>query len=213
MRSKLPASKVKLEYVTHINHAFAWPRADGTITGYTDLNQPELFEEVHRAGRKILISLGGWGQSDDFSSMAADSAARANFVRNLLAYLADKGYDGADFDWEYPQNSRDRASQVSLMKEVREAFDNVDDSRSLSLKCQYVKENGLSGVMIWALGQDMFALEQPLMEAVGRAMSEITLAKEREDKIPKQFELFDNYPNPWRISGQETFQSQGVESA
>ena len=99
------------------------------------------------------------------------------------------------------------------MKEVREAFDNVDDSRSLSLKCQYVKENGLSGVMIWALGQDMFALEQPLMEAVGRAMSEITLVEEREDEIPKQFEVFDNYPNPWRISGQETFQSQGVESA
>lgn len=124
MKTTLPADKVRLDILTHLNHAFAWPLADGSITGYSNLDHPELIQATHDAGRKILISLGGFGQSQYFSPMAADAVARANFVKNLVAYVELHEYDGADFDWEFPQTSADRANLTTLVKEVREAFDN-----------------------------------------------------------------------------------------
>lgn len=345
MKSKLPANKIKFEYLTHINHAFAWPLANGSITSNSDINHPELIVETHKAGKKILLSLGGWGQSGGFAPMAADSTIRKKFVNNLVDYCKTRGYDGADFDWEFPQNAAERANLTTLIKETYRAFnaqnppllltmvavtsnysgqwhdyavlaryvewfnlmaydfhgswtnhaghnaplyapatdydgsahqgiqylrdqrgipkekihlgmpfygkecsatqlygaatgwsdleyssvaprvksgwdyfrDNVakvpyllntartrfvtfDDSLSLSGKCEYAKANGLGGVMIWALGQDVIGSAQPLMEAVGRAMSKSTAVAGGNTTVARNFLLLENYPNPLRAS-------------
>src|SRR5262245_4260996 len=73
IKNKLPASRVKFEYITHVNHAFAWPLADGGIRAYGEIDHAELIAAAHQTGRKILISLGGWGQSAGFAPMASDS--------------------------------------------------------------------------------------------------------------------------------------------
>jgi chitinase len=70
----------------------------------------------------------------------------------------------------------DEVSQVPyLVDPSNSAIDTFDDPKSLARKCDYAKENNLSGVMIWALGQDMDPADpshrQVLMEAVGNAMS------------------------------------------
>ncbi len=122
MKTKLPAARLQFQHLTHLNHAFAWPLADGSLASYAELNHPELIQETHRAGRKILIALGGWGQSDGFAAMSADSAARARFIKNLVDFCASRGYDGADFDWEFPRNNTDRANLTRLVQEVRQAF-------------------------------------------------------------------------------------------
>jgi chitinase len=351
MKTKLPANKVKFEHITHINHAFAWPLANGAITGYSEINHPELIAEAHKAGSKVLISLGGWGQSNGFAPMAADSTVRRKFIKNLADYCLARGYDGADFDWEFPQNATERTNLTILIKEAREAFDQThppllltmvavasdysgqwhdyaalaryvewfnlmaydfhgswtnhaghnaplyapatdndgsghqgiqylrsqrgipqekihlgmpfygkecsasqlygpatswsdleyssialrlksgwdyfwdevskvpyllnasrtkfvtfDDSLSLSVKCEYAKTNGLGGVMIWALGQDMSGAAQPLLEAVGRAMLAPTGVASEKPPIAQNFVLFDNYPNPFRAATTLAFQ-------
>lgn len=85
-KSTLPADQMEFENLTHINHAFAWPDADGSISAYANFHYPELIKKTHEAGKKILVSLGGWGNCGGFSSMAADSAARANFVENIISF-------------------------------------------------------------------------------------------------------------------------------
>ncbi|MCI0692478.1 glycosyl hydrolase family 18 protein [candidate division KSB1 bacterium] len=342
---------MRFDILTHLNHAFAWPLADGSIAGYSNLDHPELIQATHNAGRKILISLGGFGQSQYFSPMAADAVARANFVKNIVNYVELHEYDGADFDWEFPQTAADRANLTTLVKEVREAFDNenpdwlvtmvavatdfngqwhnyaalavyvdwfnlmaydfhgiwtnhaghnaplyspptdfdgsghqgvqylninrripkeqihlglpfygrefnasrlygpstgggevvyssiaprqssswdyfwdevskvpylldahrtkfvtFDDSLSLSFKCEYAKANGLAGVMIWALGQDILADTQSLVEAVGRAMAKTTGVAAEKNQNVEGFELFGNYPNPFNASTTIAFQ-------
>lgn len=57
--AKLPVSAVKFDKLTHINHAFAWPTAGGGITSSPPTIDTALIGATHRAGRKILISLGG----------------------------------------------------------------------------------------------------------------------------------------------------------
>ncbi|HGY55366.1 MAG TPA: T9SS type A sorting domain-containing protein [Caldithrix abyssi] len=118
-----PPSEIKYEYVTHINHAFAWPDAEGHLVVPSGLVNAQLLELAHNNNVKVLIALGGWSDSDGFSPMAADSLKRARFIDELVDFIRTNGYDGADFDWEFPQSEKDRANLTKLIKEVRLRFD------------------------------------------------------------------------------------------
>jgi chitinase len=133
LRGTLPAENVKFESLTHVAHAFAWPEADGKLSMNSDFLYPKLVERAHLAGRKILVSLGGWGQSDGFSPMAADPDARAVFVRNVVWFCADHGYDGADIDWEFPQTPGDRSNLNRLVEELRSGFEAADSGMLLTM--------------------------------------------------------------------------------
>ncbi|MGA9119013.1 MAG: glycosyl hydrolase family 18 protein [Bacteroidota bacterium] len=343
MQYSLPPGQVKFNYLTHLMHAFAWPLADGSITTDQSPVDTAIINATHRAGRKILISLGGATESGAFSGLAADSVLRAAFASNILAYVLKYNYDGVDLDWESPGTVGDKTNEVALVKKIREVFTTVntpllltmaigvtswtgqwrdyphllpyvdwfhamtydfhgswtahsghnapmyapmtdydgcvtqgivylhtsrgipssqlvlglpfygkefvsstlygpstgctdllysdvvtresqnysyhwdnlsqvpylvgpsnngivtfDDSTSLSIKCAYAKRQNLAGVMIWALGQDLVAGKQPLMEAVGIAMSSSTgIEGAGGDAIPSATALLANYPNPF----------------
>ena len=123
LRGTLPAEMVEYENITHINVAFAWPLSNGTIVDYPELPYPDLVTQAHLAGKKILPSMGGWGQSSGFPPMSADSIARASFVQNLVYYIQSNEYDGVDLDWEFPETVTDRANQILLVRDIRNAFD------------------------------------------------------------------------------------------
>ena len=127
LRSTIPAEKIEFQNLTQINYSFAWPNASGTISAPYGFKYPKLIELAHTAGVKVLLTLGGWGHSDGFSPMAADSSKRAVFINNLITYCDNNGYDGVDIDWEYPANETDRANLNLLIKELREAFDDYDE--------------------------------------------------------------------------------------
>jgi len=133
LREALPAEGVQFDRLTHVAHAFAWPEADGSLSMDADFVYPQLVERAHRAGVKIQVSLGGWGQSAGFSPMAADPDARAAFVRNVIRFCADHGYDGADIDWEFPQNSTDRNNLNLLLAELRSGLDGADSGMLLTM--------------------------------------------------------------------------------
>jgi chitinase len=104
--------------------------------------------------------------------------------------VAPRLNSGWDYFW-------DEVSKVPyLLNTARTKFVTYEDSLSIRSKCEYVKSNGLGGVMIWALGQDVMNNTQPLLEAVGRAM-QTTGITESPDLPPNTFELLGNYPNPF----------------
>jgi len=119
----LPAESIQYENLTHVAHAFAWPEADGSLSMDADFLYPRLIDEAHRAGRKVLVSLGGWGQSSGFSPMAADPSARAAFVQNVVRFCSANGYDGADIDWESPANPEDKNHLTQLIGALRTGLD------------------------------------------------------------------------------------------
>jgi len=75
-RSILPADKIEYENLTHIAHSFIWPKANGSLSTYTYFHYNQLNTETHNAGKKIIVSIGGWGQCDGFSPMVASSTAK-----------------------------------------------------------------------------------------------------------------------------------------
>lgn len=343
-RAAFPAEKVAFKHLTHIAHAFIWPNADGSLGMYDNFLYHQLVAKTHQAGKKIIVSIGGWGNCDGFSPMTASGIARARFVEQVKNFCLNNGYDGADIDWEFPQSPADRSNLNRLLQELRAAFDTAnpnllltlavpvsdwfgqwfdfatlknyadwiggmtydlhgswtnhaghnsplfaptnepegsvdrgiqyllsrglpaeqiflgipfygkeftasqlygpstgcvdrryyeivpliaagwtyhwdnvsqvpyltnpsrtkllsyDDTVSVRLKCDYVKQKKLGGVIIWELSQDDMGNSQPLLETIGNALQVDTSAGQPETQMPRSFVLAQNYPNPFNRS-------------
>lgn len=84
---------------------------------------------------KVLISIGGWTWSGNFSAAAQDDASRERFASSCIdLYLKQyKGvFDGLDIDWEYPVNggltpgkAEDKKNFTLLLQELRRQLDEL----------------------------------------------------------------------------------------
>lgn len=89
------------------------------FTGLKKIN-PEL---------KTLLSIGGWNTgSGQWSIMAADPNKRSIFIRSSVKMAKTFGFDGIDFDWEYPGDregsdpDHDKEDFTLLMEEFSAAL-------------------------------------------------------------------------------------------
>jgi GH18 family chitinase len=115
--------QVPVERLTHLDYAFALPAADGALLPPPHVRRLDaVAERARAAGVRVLISVGGWGQEKPFIALAADPAARARFVRELLAFVATHRLDGIDMDWEYPQAGAQAEHYAALMHALAEGL-------------------------------------------------------------------------------------------
>lgn len=119
--SVYPYNAIDYSSLTHICHSFIYPQNDGSITTDSWFIVPELIPTAHQHGVKVLVAVGGYGYDAQFTAMAGNATARANFVNNLTNFILTHGYDGADIDWEYP-GSADKANCLALFQQLRAAF-------------------------------------------------------------------------------------------
>ncbi|KAL3489574.1 glycoside hydrolase superfamily [Aspergillus germanicus] len=64
-------------------------------------------------GTKIMVAIGGWGDTQGFSVAAASEESRNLFARNVRRMLDDTGADGVDIDWEYPGGNGEDYKRLS----------------------------------------------------------------------------------------------------
>jgi chitinase len=112
-----PYSHAQIPYqmLTHINHAGPSFDASGTLSIPDGFIEPELNEEAHARGVKVLLLLGG-----DFNGLET-SGALQTLVDNIKAFEKEYHYDGVDMDWEYPATTQDRKFFVTLMEALRKS--------------------------------------------------------------------------------------------
>ncbi len=153
----IPASRL-----THINYAFSNISSNGecmlgdpsadiervytkeeSVAGRADIKKAAFhgnfnqFLELKKQypHLKILISVGGWTWSENFSSAARDDASRQRFSASCIdLYLKQyQGvFDGLDIDWEYPVNGgltsgtgADKKNFTLLLQELRRQLDEL----------------------------------------------------------------------------------------
>jgi chitinase len=71
-------------------------------------------------GTKILIAIGGWGDTSGFSLGASNDTTRALYAKNVAAMLDSVGADGVDIDWEYPGGNGADYKQIPNSAKVSE---------------------------------------------------------------------------------------------
>ena len=123
--------KVPYEKLTHVLWSFITPNTDGSLKGDA-ADDPSALDSMvtlaHAVGTKVVVSLGGGGQSENFVPVSKDNTLRQKFVANLVQFVADHKLDGIDMDWEWEYNPVPEADTI------REALPK-DKSLSAALPC------------------------------------------------------------------------------
>ncbi len=130
----LVGGEIAAEKMTHINYAFANIKDGRMVEGFKDdaANLEVLTGLKARNPRlKVLVSVGGWTWSGNFSDMALTRASRKRFIDSAVGFVNRYQLDGLDIDWEYPGQKglnntyrpEDRENSTALLAELRTALD------------------------------------------------------------------------------------------
>ncbi|SKA13684.1 glycoside hydrolase family 18 protein [Sediminibacterium ginsengisoli] len=124
--------------LTHINYAFvdvkdnrAWLRNERTDT--VNFRKLNLLKQIN-PDLRIMISIGGWSWSRNFSDAALTDSSRQAFAASAVHIIATNGLDGIDIDWEYPGmrgdaghifRPEDKGNFTLLMAALRQELDKL----------------------------------------------------------------------------------------
>jgi chitinase len=134
-------SEIAADKLTHINYAFADIKDGRVVEGFArDAENFKLLTELRRQHPhlQILISVGGWTWSGNFSDAALTAESRHRFTDSAIEFVRRYDLDGVDVDWEYPglrgndnvHRLEDRENFTAMMRELRQALDAEGRARS-----------------------------------------------------------------------------------
>ena len=135
-------STIKAKKLTHLNYAFANIINGEVMFDTTEIDNAELNKKdfiilndlkKENPSLKILISVGGWGWSGNFSDAALNDSTRHRFANSAAKIILENNLDGIDLDWEYPNQpgagNKYRPEDVHnftlLLKEIRFTLDTL----------------------------------------------------------------------------------------
>jgi chitinase len=134
MQSTLPASNVDFTSLSHLIHFSVVPNSNGSldssVNSVTAANSADVVTRAHAAGKKVLISVGGANSQAGFQG-ATSAANRPIFITNLTNFMAARGYDGIDLDWE-PLDAGDANQFTNLVIGLRAALNGFSSKRLLT---------------------------------------------------------------------------------
>jgi chitinase len=133
-QSSMPASNIDFATVTHVIHFSLVPNTNGSINssanGITTGGSTDLVARAHAAGVKALICVGGAGSQSGFQG-ATSASHLATFINNLTNFMAARGYDGIDLDWE-PLAATNAQQYTNLVNGLRSALDQFPQPKLLT---------------------------------------------------------------------------------
>jgi len=125
----LPAYKIpttdpaQARHLTDLVYFTLSARADGTVRSDSLSSEHlDFLRKVRKEyGTRILIGIADHERRGALSVVARDPNLRREFAENLTSLLKESGFDGADFDWEYPR-TEDLDAYSALLGELHQAF-------------------------------------------------------------------------------------------
>lgn len=126
--------EIAAQKVTRINYAFVNIENGVIVDGFaTDAANFAALNALKQQNPSltVLVSVGGWLWSGNFSDMALTPQSRQAFINSVVAFLERYNLDGLDVDWEYPGlagatnhfRREDKQNYTELLKELRNRFD------------------------------------------------------------------------------------------
>ncbi|TDE16914.1 glycoside hydrolase family 18 protein [Dyadobacter psychrotolerans] len=102
----LDVDNIEANKLTHINYAFVDVKNGKAFltnekTDSTNFRKLNLLKNKN-PDLKILISIGGWAWSENFSNAVLTDSSRKVFAKSSVEIIRKYNLDGVDIDWEYP---------------------------------------------------------------------------------------------------------------
>ena len=125
--------QIAAQKLTRINYAFANLQGGRIVNGFTndDRNVAALVAlKQENPSLTVLVSVGGWLWSGNFSDIALTKTSRDLFIESVVEFINRNHLDGLDIDWEYPGlvgagnhfRPEDKQNYTLLLKELRHRF-------------------------------------------------------------------------------------------
>lgn len=136
-RGLIATDSIDVWRLSHINYAFvdirdnrAWLHNEATDT--TNLRKLSELKKIN-PDLKILISIGGWTWSKNFSDAVLTDTSTQNFASSAVSIVSKYNLDGIDIDWEYPgmigdsnvYRPEDKEHYTILFKDLRLGLDSL----------------------------------------------------------------------------------------
>ena len=126
--------QVDAKSVTRINYAFANIANGRMVTGYRfDAENFAYLNGLKKDNPSltVLVSVGGWLWSTNFSDVVLTRESRRTFVQSVVDFLDLYELDGLDIDWEYPGmpgaghpfRAEDKRNFTTLLKNLHREFE------------------------------------------------------------------------------------------
>jgi chitinase len=130
----LTPGQVDAKHLTRINYAFANIQGGRMVLGApADVQNFAQLRTLRNSNPRltVLVSVGGWLWSTNFSDMVLTAESRRVFEESVMVFLAQYDLDGLDIDWEYPglpgaghpYRAEDKQNFTALLAELRTRFD------------------------------------------------------------------------------------------
>jgi len=167
-RGLIATDSIDVWRLSHLNYAFidikdnrAWLHNEATDTA--NLRKLSELKKINPA-LKILISIGGWTWSRNFSDATLTDTSTKNFALSAVDIVSKYNLDGIDIDWEYPgmigdsnvYRPEDKQHYTNLFKELRAGLDNL----SQSTKKKYYVTTAVGGSQNYIDHTEMDKVEQ-----------------------------------------------------
>jgi chitinase len=120
-----PPANINFKLYTHLCHAFVTADENGVVRSNRNVPSREMTAQAHKAGVKVILSLGGWGWDKQFAAMVSKREAEDRYVKSVMEMVDTYNYDGIDLDWEYPDTREEVAGFERLAKRFRKQLDNL----------------------------------------------------------------------------------------
>lgn len=123
--------------ISHINYAFVDVKDNraflrNEVTDTVNFRVLNTLKKINK-DLKLMISIGGWTWSKNFSDAVLTDTANRAFAQSSIDIVAKHDLDGVDIDWEFPglngDNNKfrpeDKQNYTTLFKNLREGLDSL----------------------------------------------------------------------------------------
>jgi chitinase len=148
-----PPRAINFRLYTHLCHAFLVADGDGKIQSSRNVPSHDLVSDAHKAGVKVILSLGGWGWDKQFASIVSKPEAEDRYLKSVMDIVAQYDYDGIDLDWEYPDTEPEVIGFERLTRRFRRDLDALGTSRGKPMVLTMAVSSN-PGTLKW-LGKDL----------------------------------------------------------
>lgn len=130
----MPASNINFTALSHVIHFSVVPNSDGTLNssdnGITTAYSSDIVSLARAAGVKVIICVGGASTESYFQEAITNNLS--GFIDNLTNFMAARGYDGIDIDWE-PLPASDSQLFTNLVNGLRSALNGFPQHKLLTV--------------------------------------------------------------------------------